>query len=106
MGGKIPAKEDIQRILDKALTEDDSRNDQFYSRSKQSSQKRKHENPARSSLERRGIEFPSSTPVNGSTSSFDANNENKCSQLLYTAPCSEQEESEQLAIIMLNSKLW
>lgn len=58
LGGRIPAKQDIGRILKKALTDDDSRNGEFYSRSKQNNRKRhNHENPARPSLEHRGIEF-------------------------------------------------
>ena len=105
LGGKIPAKQDIQRILDKALTDDDSINDQFYSRSKQTSKKRNQENPARYSLERRGIEFPTTRPDNSSTSSFDANDEEKCSKLLYTAPCSQLEESEQLAIVSIGNSI-
>ena len=54
-------------------------------------------------LERRGIEFPTTRPDNSSTSSFDANDEKKRSKLLYTASCSELEESEQLAIVMRES---
>ena len=60
--GKIPGRQDIARILDKGLTEDNSKNNQFYSRSKQSSMKRKHENPSQSLLKRRGIEFQNLSP--------------------------------------------
>ena len=102
LGGKIPAKQDFGGILDKALTDDDSRNEQFYSRSK-SSKRQKHENPARSSLERRGIEFLSSKFISSGSSSSDADDKNKGSQLLYTAPSSQQEEAEQLTIVVRES---
>ena len=80
---EIPAKQDIQHILDKALTEGGFRNDQFYNTSKQNSKKDK-----------------TSSSDNSSACSFDANDKKICSQLLNAALCSEQEETKQLAIAM------
>ena len=67
------------------------------------SERQKHDNPARSTLKRRGIEFPSSKFISSSSTSSNANGKNKGSQLLYTAPCSQQEEAEKLAIVMRES---
>ena len=55
---KIPGKQDIWNILEKALT-DNNWGSLAFSRSKQSGS-HKRENPAKPSLERHGIEFPSS----------------------------------------------
>ena len=61
LGGRVPGKQDIQIVLEKALTDNDSCGLSFY-RSKQSSI-RKRENPAKPSLEWHGLEFPSSKHV-------------------------------------------
>ena len=66
LGGKIPGKQDIQIVLEKALSDDDSCGLSFF-RSKQSGS-RKCENPAKTSLERHGLEFPSSNHVCSSSS--------------------------------------
>ena len=54
--GKIPGKQDIGNILEKALTDNNS-GSLAFSRSKQGGS-RKRENPAKPSLERYGVEFP------------------------------------------------
>ena len=57
---------DIENILEKALTDDNS-GSLAFSKSKQSGS-RKRENPAKPSLERYGIEFPRSKHVCSSSS--------------------------------------
>ena len=81
LGGKIPGKKDIQIVLEKALSDDDSCGLSFF-RSKQSGS-RKRENPAKPSLERHGLEFPSSKHV--CSSSSISSTETFPSQILYTA---------------------
>ena len=85
--GKIPGKQDIAQVLEKALSED--RPDTFFSRSKQN--KKREDNPTKHSLEKYGIEFPK------------GDCDDNCNSILYTAPKNEREEAEQLAIVMRES---
>jgi hypothetical protein len=97
LGGKIPGKQNIETILEKALTNDDQTCTLSFYRSKQSGS-RKRENPTKPWLERRGIEFPS-PPRKSSTSTT----EKEPSRILYTAPKDVNEEAEQLAIVIRES---
>jgi len=96
LSGKIPGKQDMGNILDKALTDNNS-GSLAFSRSKQSGS-RKHEHPAKPSLERYGIEFPKSKHVCSSSSDGAIS-----SQILYTAPRSKGEQAEQLAMVIWES---
>ena len=89
---------DIENILEKALTDNNS-GSLAFSRSKQSGS-RKRENPGKPSLERYGIEFPRSKHVCSSSSDGAIS-----SQILYTAPRSKGEQAEQLAMVIWES-LW
>jgi hypothetical protein len=51
----------------------------------------------------RVVEFPSSKFISSSSTSSNADGKNKGLQLLYTAPCLQQEEAEKLAIVMRES---
>ena len=94
--GKIPGKQDIRNILEKALTDNNS-GSLAFSRSKQGGS-RKRENPAKPSLERYGVEFPSSKHACNSSSDGAIS-----SQILYTAPRNKGEEAEQLAMVIRES---
>ena len=96
LGGKIPGKQDIESILEKALADSGSYSLTFY-RSKQNVS-RKGENPAKSLLERHDIQFPSSKRTCDSSST-----EKHPSQIFYTAPKNEGEEAEQLAMVIRES---
>ena len=98
LGGRIPGKQDIENILEKAVAdkEDGESDTSFHSRVKQHCKRRRHENPAKSSLERLGVEFPS-----GKFSSCSTDSINK--QILCSAPSTEEEEEEQLKIVIRES---
>ena len=99
-GGKIPAKKDVTAVLEKAL---DSSHDELgcttMSRPKQT--RNREDNPAKFTLEMRGIKFPrqSSQDCRGETEEVS-----KPSTILYTAPKDENEEAEQLAIVRVSVK--
>jgi hypothetical protein len=102
MNGKIPAKQDMEMILDKALLESNCPSDSVtntYHRSKQTGS-RKRGNPAKDSLERLDIEFPRSKRT-GCSFTSDAHDEVPQSQILNTAPCDKGEEAE--AMVMRES---
>ncbi|CAB3991620.1 Hypothetical predicted protein [Paramuricea clavata] len=102
MNGKIPAKQDMEMILDKALLESNCPSiTNTYHRSKQTGS-RKRGNPAKDSLERLDTEFPISKRT-GCSFTSDAHDEVPQSQILNTAPRDEGEEAEQLAIVMRES---
>ena len=106
-GGKIPGKQDIKSILEKALVDNYSRGFSFY-RSKQSGSC-KRENPAKPLLERHDIEFPSTLKrhdIEFPCSKHACNSsstEKLPSQILYTAPKSKGDEAEQLAMVIRES---
>ena len=94
--GKIPGKQDVENILEKALTDNNS-GSLAFSRSKQSGS-RKRENPAKPSLERYGIQFPRSKHACSSSSDGAIS-----SQIFYTAPRSKGEQAEQLTMVIWES---
>ena len=99
-GGKIPAKEDVTAVLEKAL---DSSYGELGCTTKMSRSKQKRnreDNPAKSALERRGIKFPRQSSQDCSAETEEVS---KPSSILYTAPKDENEEAEQLAIVMRES---
>jgi hypothetical protein len=101
LGGKIPAKQDMEAILDKALYESDCPITNTYHRSKQTGS-RKRGNPAKDALERHDIDFPTNKRASCSFTS-GTHDEAIPSQILYTAPRNHGEEAEQLAMVMRES---
>ena len=88
-----PGKQDIGNVSEKALTDNNS-GSLAFSKSKQSGCRRR-KNPAKTSLERHGIEFPSNRHACSSHSA-----EKLSSQVLYTAPRNKGKEAEQLAMFI------
>ena len=98
--GKIlwPGKHDIGNVSEKALTDNNS-GSLAFSKSKQSGSRRR-KNPAKTSLERHVIQFPSNRHACSSHSA-----EKLSSQILYTAPRNKGKEAEQLATFIRESLL-
>ena len=93
-----PGKQDIGNVSEKALTDNNS-GSLAFSKSKQSGSRRR-KNPAKTSLERHDIEFPSNRHAYSSHSA-----EKLSSQILYTAPRNKGKEAEQLAMVIRDSLL-
>ena len=93
--GRLPARQDIGKILSNTLSENNS--SLSYHRSKQS-REQKHGNPFKSHLQNYGIEFPA---ANECLSSPPRKIE-KVLAILATAPTNQKEEMEQLAFVNLS----
>ena len=97
--GKIPAKKDVTAVLEKAL--DSSYGELGCTTMSRSKQKRNRgDNPAKSALGMRGINFPRQSFQDCSAETEEVT---EPSSILYTAPKDEKEEAEQLAIVMQES---
>ena len=102
--GRLPAKQDISKILESALSEDTSSSLRYHRAKQCQSGKRKHDNPFKPQLEKYGIQFPdkqdkcSTTPCDESR-----DNSHSISSIMATAPESESQENEQLAMVIRES---
>ena len=94
--GRLPARQDIGKILPNALSENNS--SLSYHRSKQS-REQKRENPFKSHLQNYGVEFPAADDCLSSP----PRKIEKVSPILATAPTNQKEETEQFAFVMRES---
>ena len=104
LGGRLPAKQDISQILESALSEDTSSSLDYYRAKQSQSGKRKRENPFKPHLEKYGIQFPDKSDK-GSSSPCEKSRDKShtLSPIMATAPESELQENEQLAMVIRES---
>ena len=93
--GRLPARQDIGKILTNALSENNSLS---YHRTKRS-REQKRGNPFKHQLQNYGVQFHAAEDCIYSP----PKKTEKVSSLLATAPANQQEETEQLAFVMKES---
>ena len=93
--GRLPARQDISKILTNALSENNSLS---YHRTKRS-REQKRGNPFKHQLQNFGVQFPAAEDCIYSP----PKKTEKVSSLLATTPTNQQEETEQLAFVMKES---